>query len=54
MKAAAALTIRKPGVMTPAGRKAVIAWLRKQATYLAKYGKNYNDTGDFRARYITD
>lgn len=51
MKSAALLTIKKPGALSPAGRKEIVAWLRKQATNLSKYGKIYNDTGNFTARF---
>ena len=37
--------------MTPQMRKEIVAWLRKQAANLLKYGSEYNDTGAFRARY---
>ena len=52
MNSAAVLTLKKPGTMTDKGRKEIAAWLRKQAANLLKYGKDYNDTGDFRARYL--
>ena len=54
MKSAAILTLKKPGTMTAKGRSQIAAWLRRQATNLLKYGKDYNDTGDFRARYLYD
>lgn len=52
MNSAAILTLKKPGEMTPKGRAQIAAWLRKQAANLLRYGKDYNDTGDFRARYL--
>lgn len=52
MKSAAILTLKKPGDMSASGRKNIAAWLKKQAANLLKYGKDYNDTGDFRARYL--
>ena len=52
MNSVAIVTIKKPGMMTPKGRKEIAAWLRRQAANLLKYGKDYNDTGAFRARYF--
>lgn len=52
LKSAAILTIKRPGTMTPVGRREIALWLRRQATNLLKYGKGYNDTGDFRARFL--
>ena len=52
MNSAAILTIKKPGEMTEKGRKDIANWLRNQARNLLRYGKKYNDTGDFRARYL--
>ena len=54
MKVAASFTVAKPGRMTDKGRKEIVAWLRKQATNLLKYGSEYNDTGAFRARYYVE
>ena len=38
--------------MTARGRKSIAAWLRKQSKNLLKYGKDYNNTGNFTARYL--
>ncbi len=48
---AAILTIKKPGKMSPSGRRAIAGWLKKQAAYFLKYGKEYSDTR-FVARYL--
>ena len=50
--AAAVLTIREPGRMTPAQRKVIAAWLRRQADSLVKDGKGYSLTR-YRARHYT-
>lgn len=52
MKSAAILTIKKPGDMSAKGRTDIAAWLRRQARNLVRYGKKYNDTGNFTARYL--
>lgn len=46
---AATLTIRDADLMTKKGRRAVAAWLRKQAGFFARHGKLY--AGRFTARY---
>lgn len=51
LKVAASFSIDRPGKMTPKGRKEIALWLKQQAKNLEKYGKDYNDTGGFRARY---
>lgn len=51
-KTAAIITLRKPGQYSTSGRKAIAAWLRNQARNLERFGKAYNDAGDFRARYL--
>ena len=51
-KAAAVLSIDRPGTMTTRGRKDIVAWLRRQATHLARHGGQYCDKGWFRARYL--
>jgi hypothetical protein len=50
-KTAACLTIWGVGDMTPEGRKAITKWLRKQASWIDKYGDRFT-TGRFVARYI--
>lgn len=49
-ESAAILTIKDASKMSDKGRKAIAEWLRQNAKYLIKYGKEYN--GSFRARYI--
>lgn len=49
-KSAAVLTIKDAAKMTTGGRRAVAAWLIRQAESLAKDGKEYD--GTFRARYL--
>lgn len=51
-KCAAILTIKKPGAMSEQGRKDIADWLRQHAKNLLKYGKDYNDKGDFRGKYF--
>lgn len=48
--AAAIVTIRRAADMTPAGRRAVAAWLRAQAGGLIKHGKEYDVR--FTGRYL--
>lgn len=50
-KSAAVVTIRRPGSMTLAGRKAIANWLRKQASMLEEYGEDYTNK-TYRARYL--
>jgi hypothetical protein len=50
LKSAAVLTIKRADEMTPAGRKAIAAWLRRHAAMLLKDGKDYAPT--FRGRYL--
>ena len=50
-KSAATLSVIAPGAMTLRGRKAIAAWLVKQARMLVKDGEKYSDTGRFVARY---
>ena len=45
------LTIRKAARMTPAGRRMIAEWLRKQVRHLLKDGDNYAER--FVARYMT-
>lgn len=52
MKSAATVTIKRPGAMTEKGRKEIVAWLRKQARNLQRYGARYNNKGTFTARYL--
>ena len=49
-KSAAILTIHHAADMTPAGRKAVIAWLRRQATWLQRHHHQLGPR--FTARYL--
>ncbi len=46
----AQVTIKKPGLMTPAERKDVVDWLRAVAAHLRKHGKDYTE-GRFTSRY---
>lgn len=50
LKTAAVVTIKAPGDMTPAGRREIARWLRKQAANLTRDGRNYT-TGRFRVRW---
>lgn len=50
-KCAAVVTIHGPGRMSKRGRADIAAWLRRQATFLLKYGTEYSDTR-FTARYL--
>jgi hypothetical protein len=49
--AAAVITIHRVPDMTPGGRRQIAAWMRKQADYLIKDGKDYTK-GRFTARYL--
>ena len=51
LAAAAILTIKRPGDMTPRGRQDIAAWLRRQATNFLRRGDKYTSTGNFNARY---
>ena len=51
LKSTAILTLKKPGSLTSLERKDIVVWLRHQANNLLKHGKDYNDTGNFTARY---
>ncbi len=50
-KSAAILTLKRVPDMSDAGRKAIAAWLKRQALMLVKDGKNYSETR-FIARYM--
>ena len=49
-KSAAIVTIRSADKMTAKGRKAIAAWLRRQAAFLVKHGPEFS--GRFTARYM--
>lgn len=49
-KRAASLVIHSPGSMTAAERRDIVAWLRRQATHLARSGKSYTK-GRFTAGF---
>lgn len=49
-KSAAIVTIKEADRMSAKGRKAVAAWLRRQADFLEKHGKEYSTR--FTARYL--
>lgn len=49
VKVAAAVWIKRAGGMTPKGRADIVAWLRKSATHLSRYGTKY--ASNFRARF---
>ena len=49
-KAAAILTINDADKMTPAGRKHIADWLRRQAAMITRDGDNYAPR--FRGRYL--
>jgi len=40
-KAVATLTVRGAAVATPKGRRALAAWLRKEAKHLERCGREY-------------
>lgn len=48
--AAAILTIRRAGDMTPRGRRAIAAWLRDHARWIVQHGKEYSPR--FTGRYL--
>ena len=50
MKSAAILTIKDAADMTDQGKKDIAEWLRRQAQFLRKDGKNFSKR--FRARYM--
>lgn len=50
MKSAAIITIKDAANMSPKGRKAIAAWMRRQAEFLEKHAKELSPT--FRARYL--
>lgn len=50
LKAAAVLTVRDAGNMTAQGRRAIAAWLRRNARFLEEHGKDWDK--DFVARYL--
>ena len=49
-KSAAILTIRDAPTMGERGRKAIAAWLRRQAGFLERHAKELSPR--FRARYL--
>lgn len=49
-KSAAILTIKDASMLTPTGRKALVAWLRKQAHFLDRHSSEY--ASRFTARYL--
>ena len=49
-QSAAIVTIKDAPAMTKRGRKAIAAWLRRQATFLEKHGNEF--AGRFTARYL--
>lgn len=50
-KTAALITIHQPGLMSPAGRRAVAGWISRIAKDFQKLGDKYT-TGRFTARYL--
>ena len=50
-KAAAILTILAAPDMTARGRRQIAAWLKRQADFLVKEGKNYTPKR-YTARYL--
>jgi hypothetical protein len=50
LKSDAILTIIDGGEMSPAGRKILAAWLRRQAKFLLKHGHEFAPR--FRASYV--
>lgn len=52
LESVAILTIKRPGAMTPDGRRLVVAWLISHAHYLLKDGHMYTDKGNFVGRYL--
>lgn len=50
-KSAAILTIKSPGTMSKKGRKAIAAWMQRQATDFVQLGDKYTDR-KFTARYL--
>ena len=49
IKVAASVHIKSAAKMTPKGRAEIAAWLRKQASFLTKYGAEF--TSNYRGRY---
>ena len=49
-KSAAIVTVHRAPDMTPRGRKAIAAWLRRQARCLESHGRQFS--GRFTARYL--
>lgn len=49
-QSAAILTIKEADKMTKPGRKAIAAWLRKQADFFQKHGDQYSRK--YTARYL--
>lgn len=49
-KSAATITIHDAAKMTAKGRKAIAAWMRRQAGFLEKHAKELSPR--FRARYL--
>lgn len=49
-KVAAVLEIATPAKYTPAGRRELAGWLRRQANALETYGMDY--ANHYRARYL--
>jgi hypothetical protein len=49
-KSAAIVTIFRPADMTPAGRRRIATWLRRQAGFLQTHGKRMATR--FTARYL--
>jgi hypothetical protein len=48
-KTAATIVVRRFADMTPEGRKAIVKWMRKQASWIDKYGDKL--AVQFTARY---
>lgn len=49
-KAAAIITIFDPANLSPKGKRAIVKWIREQATFIEKYNKEMGPR--FRARYL--
>lgn len=50
VKSAAIVIVKDAPKMTKRGRKAIAAWLRRQASFLEKHGNDFS--GRFTARYL--
>lgn len=52
LKTAATLVLIRPDKMTAEGRQRIARWLRRQASFFQRHGKNYNQRFTANYRYV--